>query len=128
MSGSLLRLVSALLLTVVTGGTAARTLCFLPCLVATIPEAASSNHCDHDSTQPDTALEAYAGACEGCDVDGIDSADRLPPRDSVALWIAAPARAAAHGSATGISGLLERTADPPPGLTLPVAASLPLRI
>ena len=129
MSGSLLRLVSVLLLTVVTGVSTARTLCVLPCRTgAAVPDAASSGHCDHDSSEPATALETHAGACGTCDDLGIDRADRLSSRSSIALWLATPARLSGNDSAIAMPDLVERDSDPPPGLRTLVAASLPLRI
>jgi len=127
-SGSVLRLVSVLLLTVVGGLSTARVLCVLPCLTETLPtHAASRSHCEHPSSEPATAIDAYAGACDACGDAGLVSADKIASRSSITVELTTTASAGPRQLAQQTFDLLP-DAGPPPGLRTFFAARLPLRI
>ncbi|HEY0873660.1 MAG TPA: hypothetical protein VGD94_09320 [Vicinamibacterales bacterium] len=127
MSGSLLRLVSTVLLLVVSAVSTARAICVLPCFTETAPSAASRNHCEHSASAATTAIDGHNGACHACDDVGIDRADRVSLRNSTAAWLAASADVSvAHvfGETFDLIG----HSGPPPGLLIPTSISVPLRI
>ena len=129
-SGSLLRLVSMLVLTAVIGMSTARAICLFPCLLdasASDRTPGSSAHCDHTGTSVASKLSS-GESCDSCDSIGISEADRLSSRSAILDDLIAPARVRVSLLLPPTSGRAHRETGAPPDRRPSTEAPLPLRI
>jgi hypothetical protein len=123
----LLHFASMVLLAAVTVVSTARVLCLLPCFTA---EAAAevAGHCAHATSADVDRLSAQPDGCGDCEPGGIESADRLPPPQTVTGPHAVTALTLLQPALTVPATRTNVASPAPPRGPSPGRAPVPLRI